>query len=37
MNCAPMEYSQFFYIQALTLQTECANRLGYQVDSDRYR
>lgn len=27
-NCAPVEYSHFFYCRALALQSECATRLG---------
>lgn len=36
MNCAPTEYSHFFFVTALSLQTACATRLGLQADADRY-
>lgn len=35
-NCAPVEYSHFFYVTALALQTECATRLGIASDVSRY-
>jgi alpha-L-rhamnosidase len=36
-NCAPVEYSHFFYVTALALQAECATRLGVASDVARYR
>lgn len=37
VNCAPVEYSQFFYVTALTLQTEAAARLEFKSDFWRYK
>lgn len=35
-DCAPAEYSHYFYITALALQTQCAMRLGIASDAARY-
>ena len=35
-DCAPEEYSQYFYVTALALQAECAARLEFQADAARY-
>ena len=35
-DCAPVEYSHFFYVKALALQTSCATRLGIVADAARY-
>ena len=35
-DCAPAEYSHYFYVTALALQAECAARLGIASDAARY-
>ena len=35
-DCAPTEYSHFFFVRALMLQLQVAARLGFDADIERY-